>query len=63
VNETKLRLKQRNINKIFRSNLAGICFLKYNSRHLKEEILEFARQGAGKFVQQPVLPEHQELRL
>jgi hypothetical protein len=59
----KTYLKQRSPNRQFRRNLAGICFLKYNSRHLKEEILEFGRQTAQKYTGTVKLPEHHKLRL
>lgn len=41
--------KKRGENKIYRKNMAGICFVRYNSLALKEEIMFYAR-NLGDFL-------------
>ena len=38
----KIYRKQRSKEKTFRKNFGGICFLRYNSVHLKDEIITYA---------------------
>ena len=42
--------KKRGTNKIYRKNEAGICFVRYNSMALKEEIMSYARNVANYFL-------------
>jgi hypothetical protein len=42
--------KTRGINKIYRKNSAGICFIRYNSLAVKEEIMSYARQLATTLI-------------
>ena len=46
----KSHIKNRSKNKTFRRNLAGICYVKYNSVHLKEEILIHGRGITEKLI-------------
>lgn len=47
---TKTYWKKRSETKRFRRNVGGICFLKYNSDYLREEILQYAYALHGKVV-------------
>jgi hypothetical protein len=42
--------KKRGTNKIYRKNEAGICFVRYNSMALKEEIMFYARNMADSLI-------------
>lgn len=42
--------KKRGTNKIYRKNAYGICFVRYNSLALKEEIMFYARNAAKHLV-------------
>jgi len=46
----KIYRKTRGINKIYRKNSFGICFIRYNSLAVKEEIMSYARELAMNFV-------------
>jgi len=46
----KIYRKKRGENKIYRKNEAGICFVRYNSMALKEEIMFYARNLAIKII-------------
>lgn len=46
----KIYRKKRSINKIYRKNEAGICFVRYNSMALKEEIMYYARNMANQLL-------------
>jgi hypothetical protein len=38
----KIHWKQRSKNRVFRKNVGGICFLRYNSDYLREQLLHYA---------------------
>lgn len=46
----KTHRKLRNTNKRVRRNFGGICTIRYNSVHLKDELLEYAWSVSGKIV-------------
>lgn len=46
----KIYRKKRGTNKIFRKNKVGICFVRYNSMTLKEEIMYYARNVANELL-------------
>ena len=46
----KCYLKKRSKQKVFRRNIGGICFIKYNSVYLQEKIMQYAYNIADKLV-------------
>lgn len=48
--------KPRSKEKTFRKNFGGICFVKYNSVYLKEEILQYAYSLSEKFIGKIAVP-------
>ena len=42
--------KQRSKEKTFRTNIGGICFIKYNSVYLQERIMQYAYKVADKLL-------------
>ncbi|HSV94760.1 MAG TPA: hypothetical protein VLH94_02160 [Spirochaetia bacterium] len=46
----KIYRKKRSTNKIYRKNEAGICFVRYNSMALKEDVMYYARHVANQLL-------------
>ena len=47
---TKTYRKRRGTNKLFRKNSLGICFLRYHSEAIKDEIMMYARCLANRLI-------------
>lgn len=46
----KIFWKKRSKEKVFRKNFGGICFVKYNSVYLREEIMQFGALLGDRFI-------------
>jgi len=49
----KTFIKKRGLNKTFRRNVGGICFIKYNSVYLQRRLMQYAYIIGDKFTEHP----------